>query len=137
MLETMFNTLANKKIVLFGFAFKADTGDTRETPAYYVAKMLLEEHANVFITDPKALKNAKIDLAEYGDKIQYVEDPYEAVKNADAIAIMTEWNLYKELDYKKIYETMRKPAHLYDGRSILNQTEIKAIGFDAHTIGKQ
>jgi len=99
--------------------------------------MLLEEHANVFITDPKALKNAKIDLAEYGDKIQYVEDPYEAVKNADAIAIMTEWNLYKELDYKKIYETMRKPAHLYDGRSILNQTEIKAIGFDAHTIGKQ
>jgi len=137
MLETMFNTLANKKIVLFGFAFKADTGDTRETPAYYVAKMLLEEHANVFITDPKALKNAKIDLAEYGDKIQYVEDPYEAAKDADAIAIMTEWKLYKELDYKKIYDSMRKPAHLYDGRSILNQTEIRAIGFDAHTIGKQ
>lgn len=137
MLETMFNTLANKKIVLFGFAFKADTGDTRETPAYYIAKMLLEEHANVFITDPKALKNAKIDLAEYGDKIQYVEDPYEAAKDADAIAIMTEWKLYKELDYKKIYDSMRKPAHLYDGRSILNQTEIRAIGFDAHTIGKQ
>ena len=137
MLETMFNTLANKKIVLFGFAFKADTGDTRETPAYYVAKMLLEEHANVFITDPKALKNAKIDLAEYGDKIQYVEDPYEAAKDADAIGIMTEWKLYKELDYKKIYDSMRKPAHLYDGRSILNQTEIRAIGFDAHTIGKQ
>jgi len=137
MLETMFNTLANKKIVLFGFAFKADTGDTRETPAYYIAKMLLEEHANVFITDPKALKNAKIDLAEYGDKIQYVEDPYEAAKDADAIGIMTEWKLYKELDYKKIYDSMRKPAHLYDGRSILNQTEIRAIGFDAHTIGKQ
>lgn len=137
MLETMFNTLANKKIVLFGFAFKADTGDTRETPAYYVAKMLLEEHANVFITDPKALKNAKIDLAEFGDKIVFVEDPYEAAKDADAIAIMTEWNLYKELDYKKIYESMRKPAHLYDGRSILNQAEIKEIGFDAHTIGKQ
>lgn len=137
MLETMFNTLANKKIVLFGFAFKADTGDTRETPAYYVAKMLLEEHANVYITDPKALKNAKIDLAEFGDKIVFVEDPYEAAKDADAIAIMTEWNLYKELDYKKIYESMRKPAHLYDGRSILNQAEIKEIGFDAHTIGKQ
>lgn len=137
MLETMFNTLANKKIVLFGFAFKADTGDTRETPAYYVAKMLLEEHANVFITDPKALKNAKIDLAEFGDKIVFVEDPYEAAKDADAIAIMTEWNLYKELDYRKIYDSMRKPAHLYDGRSILNQAEIKEIGFDAHTIGRQ
>ncbi len=137
MLETMFNTLANKKIVLFGFAFKANTGDTRETPAYYIAKMLLEEHANVYVTDPKALENAKIDLAEYGDKIKYIDDPYEAAENADAIAIMTEWDLYKELDYRKIYNSMRKPAHLYDGRNILNNSELKKIGFDAHTIGKQ
>ena len=135
MLETMFNTLANKKIVLFGFAFKADTGDTRETPAYYVAKMLLEEHANVFITDPKALKNAKMDLAEYGNKINFIEDAYEAAKDADAIAIMTEWNLYRILDYKKIYDSMQKPAHLFDGRNILNQAEIEAIGFDTHAIG--
>jgi len=131
----MFNTLANKKIVLLGFAFKADTGDTRETPAYYVAKMLLEEHANVYISDPKALKNAKLDLAEYGDKVNFVEDPYEAAKDADAIAIMTEWNLYRTLDYKKIYDSMRKPAHLFDGRNILNQAEIEAIGFDTHAIG--
>ncbi|MDP3150342.1 MAG: nucleotide sugar dehydrogenase [Ignavibacteria bacterium] len=137
MLVTMFNTLANKKIVLFGFAFKADTGDTRETPAYYVAKMLLEEHANVFITDPKALKNAKIDLAEFGDKVNYIEDPYEAAKEADAIAIMTEWNLYKTLDYKKIYDSMRKPAHLFDGRNILNLSQIEEIGFDSHAIGIQ
>ncbi len=137
MLSTMFNTLANKKIVLFGFAFKANTGDTRETPAYYVTKMLLEEHANVFVTDPKALKNAKLDLAEYRDKITYVDDPYEAVKDADAIAIMTEWDLYKELDYQKIFNSMRKPAHLYDGRSILNQAKLRTIGFDTHTIGKQ
>lgn len=137
MLETMFNTLANKKIVLFGFAFKADTGDTRETPAYYVAKMLLEEHANVFITDPKALKNAKIDLAEYGDKVNFVEDPYEAAKDADAIAIMTEWDLYKTLDYEKIYDSMRKPAHLFDGRNILNLPLIEEIGFNTHAIGMQ
>ncbi|MFH1527090.1 MAG: UDP binding domain-containing protein [Bacteroidota bacterium] len=130
-----FSTLANKKIVLFGFAFKADTGDTRETPAYYVAKMLLEEHANVYITDPKALKNAKIDLAEYGDKVNFVEDPYEPAKDADAIAIMTEWNLYKTLDYNKIYNSMRKPAHLFDGRNILNLSQIEEIGFDAHAIG--
>ena len=137
MLSTMFNTLANKKIVLLGFAFKANTGDTRETPAYYVAKMLLEEHANVYITDPKALKNAKIDLAEYGDRIKYVDDPYEATKAADAIAIMTEWDLYKELDYQKIFDSMQKPAHLYDGRNILNHSKIRKIGFDTHTIGKQ
>jgi UDPglucose 6-dehydrogenase len=137
MLETMFNTLANKKIVLFGFAFKANTGDTRETPAYYVAKMLLEEHAIVYITDPQALKNAKIDLAEYGDRIKYIDNPYEAAKDADAIAIMTEWELYKELDYNKIYDAMRKPAHLYDGRNILDHSKIKEIGFDTHTVGKQ
>ncbi len=137
MLETMFNTLANKKIVLFGFAFKANTGDTRETPAYYVAKMLLEEHAEVYITDPQALKNAKIDLEEFGDRIKYVIEPYEAVRGADAIAIMTEWDLYKELDYKKLYDSMRKPAHLYDGRNILDHSKIKEIGFDTHVIGKQ
>ena len=137
MLSTMFNTLANKKIVLFGFAFKANTGDTRETPAYYVTKILLEEHANVYITDPKALANAKIDLAEYGDRIKYIDDPYKAAEAADAIAIMTEWDLYKELDYKKIHNSMRKPAHLYDGRNILNNSKLEEIGFDAHTIGKQ
>jgi UDPglucose 6-dehydrogenase len=136
MLSTMFNTLANKKIVLFGFAFKANTGDTRETPAYYVAKMLLEEHANVYITDPKALKNAKIDLAEFGNRIKYVDDPYEAAKDADAVAIMTEWDLYKELDYKKIHDGMRKPAHIYDGRNILDHSKLKEIGFDTHVIGK-
>jgi UDPglucose 6-dehydrogenase len=137
MLETMFNTLAGKKITLFGFAFKANTGDTRETPAYYITKMLLEEHAEVYITDPKALPNAKIDLAEYGDKIKYVEDPYEAAKRADAIAIMTEWEIYKELDYSKLYSEMRKPAHLYDGRNILDHAKLKEIGFDVHSIGKQ
>lgn len=136
MLETMFNTLANKKIVLFGFAFKANTGDTRETPAYYVTKMLMEEHANVYISDPKALNNAKIDLAEFGDRIVFVDDPYEAAKDADAIAIMTEWKLYKELDYKKIYESMRKPAYLFDGRNILDTAKIKEIGFNFYSIGR-
>ncbi|MBU0560992.1 MAG: hypothetical protein KJ799_01395 [Bacteroidetes bacterium] len=91
--------------------------------------MLLEEHANVFITDPKALKNAKIDLAEYGDKVNFIDDPYEAEKDADAIAIMTEWDLYKALDYKKIYDSMRKPAHLFEGRNILNRFQIKEPGF--------
>ncbi|MBU0557979.1 MAG: hypothetical protein KJ799_16870 [Bacteroidetes bacterium] len=99
--------------------------------------MLLVERANVFITDPKALKNAKIDLAEDVDKVNFVEDPYEAAKNADAIAIMTEWNLYKALDYKKIYDCMRKPAHLFDGRNILDHSQLKEIGFDTHAIGIQ
>jgi len=137
MLTSMFNTIAGKKIVLFGFAFKANTGDTRETPAYYVAKMLIEERAKLFITDPKAISNAKSDLSEYNDEqICFIDDPYKAVENADAIAIMTEWDIYKILDYKKVYESMRKPAYIFDGRNILNGDELQKIGFNYFAIGK-
>lgn len=136
MLSSMFNTLAGKKIALFGFAFKANTGDTRETPAFYVAKQLLEEHASLSITDPKAIPNAKIDLNEYVQKIKFTDDPYEAAKNADAIAVMTEWDLYKTLDYKKIFDSMRKPAFIFDGRNILDYQELQKIGFETHAIGK-
>ena len=92
----MFNTVAGKRIALFGFAFKKDTGDTRESPAIYVTKTLMEEQADVVISDPEAITNAKIDLAEYKDTITYEKDPYEAAKGAHAIAILTEWDCYKD-----------------------------------------
>ena len=136
MLSFMFNTLAGKKIALFGFAFKANTGDTRETPAYYVAKQLLEERASLSISDPKAIPNAKIDLKEFVDDIKFTEDPYEAAKEADAVVVMTEWDLYKTLDYQKIYGSMRKPAFVFDGRNILDHEELIKIGFEVHAIGK-
>ena len=136
MLSSMFNTLAGKKIALFGFAFKANTGDTRETPAYYVAKQLLEERASLSISDPKAIPNAKIDLKEFVDDIKFTEDPYEAAKEADAVVVMTEWDLYKTLDYQKIYGSMRKPAFVFDGRNILDHEELIKIGFEVHAIGK-
>lgn len=136
MLEKMFNTLAGKKIALFGFAFKANTGDTRESPSYYVTKLLLNEKANVIITDPKAIPNAKIDLKEYEKNLQFISSPYEAAVGADAIAILTEWDLYKELDYKKIFDTMRKPAFIFDGRNLLSDTELQNIGFNYYSIGR-
>ncbi len=136
MLSKMFNTLAGKKVALFGFAFKANTGDTRETPAYYVANQLIEERALLSITDPKAIPNAKIDLKENADQIKFTEDPYEAAKDTDAVAIMTEWDLYKTLDYKKIYDSMRKPAFVFDGRNILDHSELIKIGFEVHAVGK-
>lgn len=136
MLSSMFNTLAGKKIALFGFAFKANTGDTRETPAYYVAKQLLEERASLSISDPKAISNAKIDLADFVDDIKFTEDPYEAAKEADAVVVMTEWDLYKTLDYQKIFDSMRKPAFVFDGRNILDHLELIKIGFEVHAIGK-
>jgi UDPglucose 6-dehydrogenase len=131
----MFNTLAGKRICLFGFAFKADTGDTRESPAFYIAKRLVEERSELIITDPKALRNARIDLDGI-DGIVYEEDPYKAVSGCDAIAVLTEWGLYKKLDYDIIYKSMTKPAFIFDGRNILDHDRLYAIGFNVFPIGK-
>jgi len=136
MLKVMFNTVAGKRIALFGFAFKADTGDTRESPAIDVAKQLIEEHAKVVITDPQALDNAKIDLADYADKIEFIADPYEAAKGAHAIAVMTEWKEYKALDYKRIFSSMERPSFIFDGRNILNHEELFKTGFNVFPLGQ-
>lgn len=135
MIKNMFGTLSGKKIALFGFAFKANTGDTRETPALYAAKYLAEENAHIVITDPKALDNAKKDLKDVNREIEFTEDPYHAVKDADAIAIMTEWDFFRELDYRKIYELMRKPCFIFDGRNILEAERMHKTGFRYFRIG--
>ncbi len=117
--HAMFNTLAGKRIALFGFAFKANTGDTRETPALAIANRLAEEQAHLVVTDPKALENAKQDLA-YLQAVTFCEDPYEAAYHADAILILTEWSCYRALDWERIYADMRKPAVLFDTRNLLS-----------------
>jgi len=136
MLTAMFNTLVNKKICLLGFAFKANTGDTRESPAIYIAKKLIEEKAELVITDPKALKRARIDLQNIDADVKYVEDPYEAAAGSYAIAIMTEWDIYKDLNYEKIYNSMIKPAFFFDGRNIVDHQRLFKIGFNVFPIGK-
>ena len=135
-LSAMFNTLAGKKICLFGFAFKANTGDTRESPAIFIAKKLIEEKAILVITDPEALNNARIDLDGIEGEISYVKDPYEASDGCNAIAVMTEWKAYKSLDFKKIYRSMIKPAFIFDGRNILDHKGLFDIGFNVFPIGK-
>jgi UDPglucose 6-dehydrogenase len=136
MLANMFNTVAGKRIALFGFAFKADTGDTRESAAIAVARQLLDERANVVITDPKALANAKIDLQGLAGNVLYEEDPYRAADGAHAIAVMTEWALYRTLDYGRIYESMEKPAFVFDGRNVLDHARLFEMGFNVFAIGK-
>ena len=133
--KEMFNTLANKKIVLLGFAFKADTGDTRETPAGTVARLLADEHVRITISDPKALGNAKKDLADL-DGIVYEEDEYKAVADADAVVVMTDWRHYPALDWQRIYDSMRKPALVFDARNCLDRGTLKDIGFKVLNIGK-
>ena len=135
LLEAMFNTLANKKIALFGFAFKADTGDTRETPAGTVARLLAEEHVRIVITDPKALDNARRDLSDL-DGVVYEEDEYKAAEEADAIVLMTDWRHYPTLDWQRIYGLMRKPALVFDTRNCLDVAALRQVGFNVLSIGK-
>jgi len=136
MLEAMFNTLAGKRICLFGFAFKANTSDTRESPAIHVTRRLLEERAEVVVTDPQALGNAKADLRGLEGRVSYVKDPYRAASGCQAIAVMTEWDLYRGLDYGRIYKQMVKPAFIFDGRNILDHRRCHEIGFNVYPVGK-
>ena len=136
MIATMFNTVAGKRIAVFGFAFKADTGDTRESPAIDVVKMLIAEHAHVAVTDPEALENAKTDLAAVLSSVELNDDPYKAAAGAHAIALCTEWEQYRKLDYKKIYDSMEKPAFIFDGRNILDHEKLFGMGFNVYPTGK-
>ena len=133
--KEMLNTLANKRIALFGFAFKADTGDTRETPAGTVARLLAEEHVRLVITDPKALGNARIDLADLKG-VEYEENEYRAAKEADAILLMTDWAKYPQLDWARLYKSMRKPALVFDTRNCLDISALRKLGFKVLNIGK-
>ena len=135
-LKAMFNTVVDKKIALFGFAFKADTGDTRDSPGIPIARKLLEERAVLSISDPKALDNAKKDLFGIDERVQYEEDPYDAAKGSSAIVVVTEWDLFRDLNYERIYKGMEKPAFIFDGRNILDHQRLFEIGLNVYPIGK-
>lgn len=143
--KTLFNTVSGKKIAFLGWAFKKDTNDTRESAAIYVADDLLEEQANVSVYDPKVKPHQMYNDLDYlGSRtaeenqqlLSITEDPYEACKGAHAIAILTEWDEFKTYDWQRIYDTMQKPAFLFDGRSLLDKDQLNEIGFNVYTIGK-
>lgn len=146
MISTMFNTISGKRIAIFGFAFKKNTGDTRETPAIGVSSYLLAERAKISIFDPEVEhEQIRHDFEEYevmpkgtkfDDLVTLEKDPYLAAAGAHAIAILTEWDMFKTLDYARMYETMAKPAFIFDGRSIVDVEACKKIGFGVYSIGK-
>ena len=136
MVSSMFNTVAGKRIALFGVAFKANTNDTRESPALEVCRALLEERAQIVITDPQAMDNARQDLGALAAHITFEPDPYAAAKGAHAIAILTEWQQFKGLDYEKIHASMSKPAFIFDGRNLLDHRKLFETGFNVYPIGK-
>ena len=135
-LQEQFNTLAGKTITLLGFAFKQDTGDTRDSPAIPLCEKLLAEHACVRVHDPKALENARQDLKEIQGDISFVEDVYEAADCAHALALVTQWKEYRELDFERIFQAMAKPAFIFDGRNHLDHKKLYEIGFNVFPLGK-
>lgn len=143
--STLFNTVADKKIAFLGWAFKKDTNDTRESAAIYVADKLLDEQAKITVYDPQ-VKEAQMqrDLnylqsrtqEENKENLTTAADAYACCQVAHAIAILTEWDEFKELDWQKIYDQMPKPAFIFDGRGILDEEKIKNIGFNYFVIGR-
>ncbi|KAK4019778.1 hypothetical protein OUZ56_001785 [Daphnia magna] len=138
--QSMFNTITDKRIAILGFAFKKNTGDTRESPAIHVAKHLLEEGAFLHIYDPKVEKaQILLDLDQLDEEsgISIHTDPYEAAKGTHALVICTEWDQFITYDYQRMYDSMLKPAFVFDGRKILNHSALTKIGFHVETIGKR
>ena len=141
----LFNTVAGKKIAFLGWAFKKDTNDTRETPAMYVADYLLEETARITVYDPKVNYLQMLsDVNHLGTRdeeineklLTYSSDPYETCHDAHAVAILTEWDEFKSYDWQRIYNSMKKPAFVFDGRNIVDAEKLRKIGFKVFLIGK-
>lgn len=142
--RSLYNTVSGKKITFLGWAFKKDTNDTRESAAIYVADILLNEQAEIKVYDPKVSEkqvygdlnylNSR-DAAENLNAVGVFEDPYEACKNSHAIAILTEWDEFKDYDWQRIYDNMLKPAKVFDGRNILDVEKLRAIGFKVASVG--
>ncbi|MCC8358460.1 UDP-glucose 6-dehydrogenase [Salinimicrobium sediminilitoris] len=142
--SNLYNTVAGKKIALLGWAFKKDTNDTRETAAMYVADYLLNEQAEIVVYDPKVkVEQIYADLDYLGSRsreenrklLTVVNEPYEACRDAHAIAVMTEWDEFRTYDWERIYDCMLKPAFIFDGRNILNIKELANYGFNISSIG--
>ena len=144
-ISSLYNTVSGKKIVFYGWAFKKDTNDTRESAAIYVADALLDENAEIVVYDPKVSEKAVYaDLDYLGTRspeenrrlLTVVSDPMEAVKDAHAIAILTEWDEFKAYNWEDIYDNMLKPAFLFDGRRLLDKAEMETKGFNFYKIGQ-
>ena len=143
--ETLFNTLNGKRIAVLGFAFKKDTNDTRESSAIYVCQDLIAENATVSIFDPQVTRDlifadlgqAQVDAEGVPNRnVDIAEDAYAACEDAHAVAILTEWDIFKDLDYQRVFDSMEKPACIFDGRNILDRPALEKIGFKTYAIGK-
>jgi len=138
--RALYNSVADKKIAVLGFAFKKDTNDTRESAAIAVCRDLIAEQARVAVYDPKvpADEIRRNVLGEDADnpRLKVAASAYKAAEGAHALAIATEWDEFRTLDFARIHESMSKPAFVFDGRNILDLPKLRKLGFRASGIGK-
>jgi UDPglucose 6-dehydrogenase len=138
--RALYNSAADKTVAVLGFAFKKDTNDTRESAAIAVCRDLLAEQARVVIYDPKVpadeIRRDVLGAGVDNPRLVVAATPYAAAEGAHALAITTEWDEFKHLDYARIYAAMAKPASIFDGRNITDLAKLKALGFRVYGIGK-
>ena len=146
--KKLFGSLSNKKIVILGFSFKANTNDTRESAAISISKDLLAEGAFLYIHDPKVgpeqiTKDLGIEESKNIDNIlfseegcwHFIKDLYKGFEGADAVLVVTEWEIYSKINWGKVSKVMRKPAWVFDSRSILLAQDVKESGLNFWRIG--
>ncbi len=137
--ERMFKNISGKRIAIFGFAFKENTNDTRESPAIDICRDLLSECARLAFYDPKVSDGqilSDLGLSEGDGRVEFCKSPYEAAENSHAIVLLTHWDEFRKLDYEKIRKTMQTPAWIFDGRNCLDHRLLAEIGFLVRGIGK-
>ena len=143
-LDNLFSSVSGNSFAILGYAFKKDTNDVRESPAISVCRRLLEEKALLRIYDPK-VKETELRTslgisnsdAEASQQLSFCKSAEEACSDTHAIAILTEWDEFKDMDFEKVFERMRRPAYLFDGRNLLDLDKLRQIGFRAFAIGKR
>lgn len=132
-LEYFQNNLKGKKLAMWGLAFKPDTDDIREAPSLYIIDELVKHGAEIVAFDPEASDNVKNLI---GDKIQYAEDHYTALKGADALVICTEWQIFRNPDFMHIGNLLNDKI-IFDGRNLYNLDEMEEYGFYYNSIGRK
>ena len=143
-INSLFGNVSDKKITLLGWAFKKDTNDSRESAAIYVANILIENGAKICVYDPRVTEQQiLLDLDKLNSRsseenrtaLSYFSSHIDACKESSAIAIITEWDEFKDYNWEQIYNMVLKPAKVFDGRNILNKKLIEDIGFDLYVLG--
>ena len=128
-----FGDIKGRHFAVWGLAFKPNTDDMREAPSVAIIKELLKSGATVSAYDPAAMETARYYL---GDTIEYSENEYAALKNSDALLIMTEWNEFRNPDFGEIKENLKNPV-IFDGRNIFSVEKMKETGFTYYSIGRK